>query len=220
MKLAILFPGIGYTVNKPLLYYSRKIALQYGYEVREVSYTGFDKVIKGDRESLSQAVESAIAQSNEALKDIKWSDYEDVLFISKSIGTAVAAAKAAEIEAYECSKAAYNAVTKGSEPVTKVVVRNVYFTPIAETFDYIKEQRTGIAFHGTADQYVDTLTIKNGCANKVIPLHILSDGNHSLETGDTQRDVVYVKCIMELVEEYIAAYRKDIMTMVNESLNN
>ena len=35
-KLAVFFPGIGYTVDKPLLYYSRKIAAEQGYAVEEL----------------------------------------------------------------------------------------------------------------------------------------------------------------------------------------
>lgn len=32
-KIAVLFPGIGYTCDKPLLYYSAKLAAEKGYEV-------------------------------------------------------------------------------------------------------------------------------------------------------------------------------------------
>ena len=31
-KLAVFFPGIGYTADKPLLYYSRKLAAELDYE--------------------------------------------------------------------------------------------------------------------------------------------------------------------------------------------
>ena len=33
-KLAVIFPGIGYTAYKPLLYYSRRIAANFGYEIK------------------------------------------------------------------------------------------------------------------------------------------------------------------------------------------
>ena len=39
-KLAVFFPGIGYTVDKPLLYYSRKLAASAGYDIRLLPYTG------------------------------------------------------------------------------------------------------------------------------------------------------------------------------------
>ena len=37
-KLAVLFPGIGYHCDKPLLYYSKKYLKVYGYEIIEVNY--------------------------------------------------------------------------------------------------------------------------------------------------------------------------------------
>ena len=37
-KIAVLFPGIGYHTDKPLLYYSRKLAMERGYEIIEVKY--------------------------------------------------------------------------------------------------------------------------------------------------------------------------------------
>ena len=39
-KLACLFPGIGYTCDKPLLYYSWKMLAQDGWEVIPVNYSG------------------------------------------------------------------------------------------------------------------------------------------------------------------------------------
>lgn len=40
-KLAVIFPGIGYTADKPLLHYSKRIAANHGYEIRIVDYKGF-----------------------------------------------------------------------------------------------------------------------------------------------------------------------------------
>ena len=47
-KLAVLFPGIGYTCDKPLLYYSWKVLKKLDYEVFPVPYTGFPDGVKGD----------------------------------------------------------------------------------------------------------------------------------------------------------------------------
>ena len=49
-RLAIVFPGIGYTAEKPLLHYSRRIAERFGYETGIVPYSGFPKKVKGDKE--------------------------------------------------------------------------------------------------------------------------------------------------------------------------
>ena len=37
-KLAVIFPGIGYHTDKPLLYYSKKLAKTKDYEVVEIKY--------------------------------------------------------------------------------------------------------------------------------------------------------------------------------------
>ena len=96
----LLFHGIGYHVDKPLLYHARKLAREAGDEIREVPYGNFPPNIKGNEELMRQAFESAIAQSRDMLKDVKWDEYEEILFISKSIGTIIASAyaKAKELD--------------------------------------------------------------------------------------------------------------------------
>ena len=47
-KLAVVFPGVGYHADKPLLYYSRKLAAQYGYEIICADYGILPSGIKGD----------------------------------------------------------------------------------------------------------------------------------------------------------------------------
>lgn len=37
-KLAVIFPGIGYHSDKPLLYYSKKVAKRLGYEILDIRY--------------------------------------------------------------------------------------------------------------------------------------------------------------------------------------
>lgn len=42
-KICVIFPGIGYSKEKPLLYYSKKIANEHGYEVIVIEYSGIDR---------------------------------------------------------------------------------------------------------------------------------------------------------------------------------
>ena len=37
-KLAIIFPGVGYTSTKPLLYYTASMAAERGYEIIRLDY--------------------------------------------------------------------------------------------------------------------------------------------------------------------------------------
>ena len=117
MKLAVLFPGIGYTCDKPLLYYAGKLAQGLGYELKRVEYGNFPAGIKGDQEKMKAAFESALTQTEEILKDVDFAQYEDILFISKSVGTVVAA----------CYRQKYH-----------IACRSISFTPLEETFMFIE----------------------------------------------------------------------------------
>lgn len=178
-KLAVIFPGMGYHTDKPLLYYSKRLAMQYDYEIAEVPYGNFPRNGK-DKAKLMQAFLTAMDQTEGLLKDIRWEEYGKLLFISKSIGTVVAAAYAQKHQ---------------------LETNNIFFTPVEETFRFVEQK--GIVFHGTADPMADTLTVRNACREKGLPLFIVGKGNHSLETGRVMKDLDHLVTIMEQVERYI-----------------
>lgn len=184
-KIAVFFPGIGYHTDKPLLYYGKKLASAYGYEIIEVPYKGFGHVAKGSAGKRKDAFRHAMKQAEEILSSVKWEEAEDILFISKSIGTVVAGAYAEE---------------KGLK------VRHVYYTPLPETFQ-TAQSGNGIAFHGTSDPWAGDSEIKEGCRKLQIPLTEISDANHSLETGDVRKDLQNLSYIMDRTEEWIASGR-------------
>lgn len=220
MKLAVFFPGIGYNCDKPLLFYSKGIVAQYGYEIKEISYKGLDKPQKGAPDELEACERLACDQAETELKGINWSEYSDVLFISKSIGTVAAAYMTNRLQSLSSAKAAYRMATEGAAPVDSFFVRNVFFTPLEATFVCLsgkgykcaKDPTTrpglpgpAVAFSGTADPWITAEAVKAGCNEALIPLHLLEEGNHSLATGNVQRDIIYLKCIMELVEEFVVS---------------
>ncbi len=179
-KLAVLFPGIGYTCDKPLLYYSGKLAAFCGYELKQVPYGNFQAGIKGNAQKMEEAFYSALEQAEEILKDTDFANRE-LLFISKSIGTAVAAAY----------------VKKHG-----LRVKSVSFTPVEQTFLFAEGD--GIMFHGTADPWARNSTaIQEGCARIGQRLYLTEGANHSLETGDVETDLRNLQKIMAQVKDYI-----------------
>lgn len=179
-KLAVVFPGIGYHTDKPLLYYSKKIAASQGFEIREVPYGNFPPDVKGSAEKMEQAFWCALAQCEEILRDVDFGKYDEILFLSKSIGTAVASAYGAQ---------------KGLNTV------NVYYTPVEASLDYMTQP--GIVFHGTKDSWADTKILKKRCAEKGYKIYLIEDANHSLETGKVKRDLENMAFIMSVTEAYI-----------------
>ena len=72
MKIAVLFPGIGYTCDRSLLYYAGKLAASLGYEVVRVPYGGFPDGVKGNAEKMHQAFLLALEQAERILSSIDW----------------------------------------------------------------------------------------------------------------------------------------------------
>lgn len=179
-KLAVIFPGVGYHTDKPLLYYSKKIAAQNGYEIREVPYGNFPKGVKGSKEKMEEVFFSAVRQSEEILKDVDFSLYDDILFLSKSVGTAVASAYG--------GKHGLN-------------TRNIYYTPVEASFQFMTQP--GIAFTGTADSWVDWHVVQEGCEKGGFPLYVIAGADHSLETGNVAEDLENLQDIMKKTEVYI-----------------
>lgn len=179
-KLAVIFPGIGYHTDKPLLYFAKKLAGKAGYEIKELPYKHFPKNVKGDKTKMEEAFQCALDQTEEMLSDVAFDRYKEILFISKSIGTVVAASYA-ERHALE--------------------TRNVYYTPVGEFFSM--NVREGIVFHGTKDGWVSTDTVKDGCDRWNLPLFITEGADHSMETGDVRADLENLKLIMEQTSDYL-----------------
>ena len=179
-KLAVLFPGIGYHCDKPLLYYSAKLARAAGYEVLPVSYSGFPEKVRGDGEKLRACLDIAWNQAEAMLAGVNWPDWREILFVGKSIGTLVASRYALE---------------RG------LAVRNVLLTPLVETFPFVRGN--AIAFHGTADPWADTGAIVDACRELGVPLFLTEGANHSLETGDVPRDLYTLRQTMGRIEAFI-----------------
>ena len=180
-QIAVFFPGIGYHCDKPLLYFSQRIAQEAGYqEVIPLRYHCPMSNIRGNPEKMREAGLALFAQTEEALKDIPWSQYGDILFVSKSVGTAIAAAYARK---------------------HKLECRNIFYTPVALTF--AESPRNGIAFTGSCDPWVETGEVEDGCKQAGISLTVIQEANHSLETGFPMRDIRILESVMEETRRYI-----------------
>lgn len=179
-RLAVIFPGVGYHVDKPLLYYSRKLAKEYGYEVVCADYGTLPSGIKGDAQKMYKAYEQALANVTAGLSDVDFGSYDQVLFISKSIGTAVAAS---------------------FDAINHIGAGQIYYTPVEASFQAIGTE--GIVFHGTGDDWAKTEAISRECEKRGLPLYLTENANHSMETGDTLQDLEILQTIMKETRQYI-----------------
>lgn len=180
-KLAIFFPGTGYHTDKPLFYYSRKIAAAKGYEVLCIIYGELpEPKEKNEVPVWDEVVNTAIIRAKEQLKKVKFQDFDRVVFVSKSIGTVVAASVDRE---------------------WKLCADHIFYTPVSESFQVMGDK--GIVFHGTADPLAYTAEVIEECKKRSLPLQLIDKGNHSLETENPVKDIIILKNVMEITEDYL-----------------
>ena len=185
-RLAVFFPGIGYTVDKPLMHYSRRLAEKHGFEICLLPYSGFPKKVKGDRVKMLESYKLALKQVKEMLSDLDFEDYDDILFVGKSIGTIVAAEIA-------------------SKSAVRERIRFIFYTPLEETFSFPVQD--AIVFTGSADRWVDEGRIPALCKESGLPCYVIPNANHSLETVDPAQDILALQMIMIKSEKYMVQCR-------------
>lgn len=184
MKIAVVFPGIGYHTDKPLLYYSKKAAKEAGYEIMDITYSDLPKVTRNDRGDMKAAYEMAYAQAYDQLRFVDFSSCEEVLFIEKSLGTMVG---------FRFCKD--NGLTN---------VKHMCFTPVSETFKLI-DSGNGVIFHGLNDPWCDSSVVYEAYKELQPDYRLLTfeNANHSLETGDVNEDIQIIKHVAELSGRFI-----------------
>lgn len=172
-KLAIMFPGVGYTMDCPLLYYASFLYEAKGYEQIHMKYNSIFFEPDLSREEKSLRVRDYVW---EKVKKIDFSVYDKVVFLSKSVGTI---------------EAGFLAERLGID------VAHIYLTPVPDALSYIKERDTVVM--GMADEvypeckaYCDVHGIK--------PLYI-EGANHSLEVeGKPFESLEILRNVMKFVE--------------------
>lgn len=189
MKIAVVFPGIGYHQDKPLLYYARKLTEEYGYEkVITISYSYDGGNIRGNEKKMQQAFECLYKQAEKVLTEIAFDSYGEILFISKSVGTVIASAYAEKWQ---------------------IKCRHILYTPLEQTFQFV--HKDAVAFIGTADPWSDTDEVVKLAKEQQIPIHIYEAANHSLETKDVLKNLEILQDVMKKTRDYINHDKKKLV---------
>lgn len=180
MKLCLVFPGIGYHSDKPLIYYSKKIAKENNYSIIEIHYKGFEGDILNHKDDRQNAIQLGISQADQVLKSIDFSDYDEILALAKSIGTTIALACMDKMD------------IKG---------KAVLYTPIEETFAY--NVSNAVIFHGMNDPWLDNNTYSEQIEKQNWIHYEYDQCNHSMETNHAIMDLTICKDIMTKTQKFI-----------------
>ena len=134
-----------------------------------------------DKIRMKEAFEIAASQIKEELGEISFTDYSQVVFIGKSIGTALAAYYDRQLQ---------------------VGARHLVFTPVPQTFDMLRD-KAGVVFHGLDDPWCPTDIARAKCDQLGLELYTVDKANHSLETGSAIDDIRNLAGIMDKVEKFL-----------------
>ena len=165
-NLLILFPGVRYSVDCPLLYYTRVAYGYAGYEIIAIDEYGVKDT--GDFGSYAdQAVKILVKR----LKGTAFDEYDHVVFAEKSIGTVVGLMLADALGLPD--------------------VYHIMYTPLEAIYNYINPKRriVGIAA-GTTDKHIEIKALRSACKKLDIPLVEIKNTGHRLEGGkDVNKDI-------------------------------
>ncbi|MBR3058287.1 MAG: hypothetical protein IKG93_10025 [Clostridiales bacterium] len=193
-KLAIIIPGMGYTKDRPLLYYAGKLLASAGYELLHIEFSNLPKKIKGNRELILKTAIQCYEQATAQLESIDFSSYSELLFVGKSIGTIVAARYISE---------------------HNLNARQIWYTPLQETLDIVFSDKdklgtsrlnpeNTLTFIGTADPWSDIPNLLNTAAENHLDIHVYKDCNHSLETPDVEHNIEILRDVIMLTKQFLS----------------
>ena len=175
-NLIVLFPGAGYTNDRPLLYYAGFKYQIKGYECLKINYGDCLRQEKEFNEIIEDVKKFVLKQ----IKEFDFSIYDDIVFVSKSLGTVIAGWIA--------------------EILKNDSIRHIYLTPVDETLQYIRNgENISIVIAGTKDDKLNSAILKTHCEREKIKLELIEKANHSLQTTeDINVNIDILKRVVEL----------------------
>lgn len=181
-SLVVIFPGLKYGHDKPLLYYARKAAQISGKDVLCLNY---DK--KLDWDDIGKEIIGVVAdECYNIIGNSMKSNYKCIYFLSKSIGTEV------------CGRTA--------EKLGTSKVKFFYLTPTYTAVKYI-EKFNGLVIAGTKDSIFENKYIEEVKKINGSKLMLIEGGNHSLEvTGEVIHNIDVLKAV---VNKYIDFFEEE-----------
>ena len=109
-------------------------------------------------------LEEVYENAKAILRSYDFSEYEDIVFVGKSMGTVVACKLKAELQ---------------------IDARLVLFTPLNDTLPYINsDNRVVLAAMGDNDRFLDWEVLREHCEKENVPYYIEPGVGHSMEVKE------------------------------------
>lgn len=172
-KLIVIFPGAGYGLDSPLLYFADFVYETNGFEKIHMNY---QSIFSNKELSLENKLKKVREYIFEQVKDVDFASYDEVVFLSKSIGSVEAGILAQRLG---------------------IEVIQIFITPIEEAISYCDTNSYVII--GTQDKAYQIY--KEVCDENNIKALYIDDANHSLEVANKPYESIDVlKSVMKFIE--------------------
>ena len=174
--IAVCFPGTGFTCKEALF---ERLASDYSARGYDTLRLDFSHIPFREIESLEEAVAVAQRAVKRQLSHITFEEYEDVVFVSKSLGTILAAQ-------YEQDYA--------------LLPRHLFLTPLNKTLMLIRPESRVIAMVlGTQDRFLTGRALMSFCEPREMTCCLIEGVNHSLKDDqDAERTARIIDQVAQL----------------------
>lgn len=160
-KLAIFFPGAGYGMDCPLLYYTDFLYETLGFERLKLNY---QEILMQKEIPLEEKLKKLRSYIEQSFETIDFSSYNEIVFIAKSIGCVEAGLIA---DKYVIPFLKYS----------KIKFQQFFLTPTPEALTFCGTSCCIII--GTRDKAYELF--KSHCDANEVPILTITSGDHSLE---------------------------------------
>lgn len=177
--LIVSFPGMAYSMDAPLMWYTALAGLEAGYDVLGLEYSfqvrgnpGFDTDLEKIAAEISDGLRAFLEEHH----------YGKLVFISKSIGTVIA--------------------PMVSEQLKLVLQASIFLTPLERMLPHINGSKNPLAIIGDRDpafpaRAVDQIVNKDS-------VMLISGANHSLEIqGKSVESAEILRNIVQRCKEFL-----------------
>lgn len=178
--LVVLLPGVGYTLDRPLMDYSKKLALELKYDVLPIEY-GFQVARKefNKEKDFTILLQESVKQFNLAVNKT----YIEIIFIGKSLGTIIQNFLNHEVKEFR--------------------VKNIYLTPVNKTYE-VGMAENSLVISGTNDPLINKETKINIRKLDGVKFIDIEGGDHSLNIkDDIIKSIENLKKVIKLEKEYL-----------------
>lgn len=184
--LAIILPGIGYTVRSPLLHFATGAFLNNGYDVLHINYQYHtDQYDHFTLEELKHAlIADVMTVLNETLRDDRFQSY---YLVGKSFGS-LAMGEALQFDPLRNAKTVWLTPNLKEEIVVDAMINC---------------RNEGLCIIGDKDPFYSKLIIDRLHTNQNMKFYIPQGANHALEIdGQTFESIDLVKDVIKKIAEF------------------